>query len=222
MAQLPNFCCGAQAEFASITSDLSRELEKAEQLIVTTQSQLANEQACSQSLAMALLEARGSNEVGSPLFVAFAIGWAQAPLIVRQQPTSLEVSLFSWFIIQYKLFKSTWLIVFCLSFLQEQMAELTAQLAAQSERACGAQAQADIKASLLADERALSSSLAQEKRALKRRFACQVDHPPIALLFAHTVGDICSADVCPAVFWSLQTDIAFGTGCHLCTASAHA
>ena len=99
-----------QVQFASITSDLSRELEKAEQLIVTTQSQLANEQACSQRLAMALLEARASNEVGSPLFVAlvaFAIGWAQAPLIVRQQWTSPEVSLFSWFIIEYKLLKPT-------------------------------------------------------------------------------------------------------------------
>lgn len=70
MAQLSNFCCGPQAEFASVTSDLSRELEKAEQLVVTTQSRLANEQACSQSLAMALLEARASNEVGRPLFVA--------------------------------------------------------------------------------------------------------------------------------------------------------
>lgn len=75
MAQLSNFCCGVQVQFASITSDLSRELEKAEQLIVTTQSQLANEQACSQSLAMALLEARASNEVGSPLFVACICYW---------------------------------------------------------------------------------------------------------------------------------------------------
>ena len=110
----------------------------------------------------------------------------------------------------------------CLSFPQEQLAELTAQLATQTERACGAEAQADIKAGLLADERALSSSQAQAKRALKKRLAHQVDHPPIALVFAHTVGDICSADVCPAVFWSLQVDIAFGTGCHLCTISAHA
>lgn len=81
------------------------------------------------------------------------------------------------------------------------MAELTAQLAPQSERACGAQAQADTKAGLLADERALSSSLARENRALKRKLAHQVD---------------------PAVFWSLQVDIAFGTGCHLCTVCAHA
>ncbi len=100
------------------------------------------------------------------------------------------------------------------------MAELTAQLAAQTERAFDAQAQADIKAGLLADERALSSSLAQEKRAHKRRLAHQVDHLCIALVFAHAVGDICAADVCPAVFWSLQVDIAFGTGCHLSTVSA--
>ncbi len=87
------YCCwGAQAELASVTCELSRELEKAEQLIVTTQSRLANEQACSQSLAMVLLEARAANEVGFLLFVALvvsAISWAHAPLIVRQQPTSL-------------------------------------------------------------------------------------------------------------------------------------
>ncbi len=92
MAQLSNFCCGVQAEFASITSDLSRELEKAEQLVVTTESRLANEQACSQSLAMALLEARAINEVGYLLFVASVasfVSWAHTPFIVRQQLTSL-------------------------------------------------------------------------------------------------------------------------------------
>ena len=123
------------------------------------------------------------------------------------------MSLFSWFIVQHKLLNSTSLIELCLSFPQEQQAELTAQLAAQTERACGAQAQADIKAGQLADERALSSSLAQEKRALKKLLAHQVDHPSIALVFAHAFGDVCSAVVCPAVFW--QFNIAFGTGCHL-------
>ncbi|DBA82723.1 TPA: hypothetical protein ACH3X1_006954 [Trebouxia sp. C0004] len=107
----------SQAAFASITSELSTELEKAEQLIFTTRSRLANEQACSQRLAMALLEARAINE--------------------------------------------------------EQLAELTAQLAVQTERACCAEAQADIQAGLLADERALSSSLAQDKRALKKRLTRQ-------------------------------------------------
>ncbi len=41
---------------------------------------------------MVLLEARAANEVGFLLFVALvvsAISWAHAPLIVRQQPTSL-------------------------------------------------------------------------------------------------------------------------------------
>ncbi|DBA82724.1 TPA: hypothetical protein ACH3X1_006955 [Trebouxia sp. C0004] len=47
---------------ASITSELSTELEKAEKLIVTCRSRLANEQACPQRLAMALLEARATNE----------------------------------------------------------------------------------------------------------------------------------------------------------------
>ncbi|KAL0037372.1 hypothetical protein WJX79_004411 [Trebouxia sp. C0005] len=107
----------SQAEVASITRKLGRELEKAEQLIVTTKSRLANEQAGSQSLAMALLEARAANE--------------------------------------------------------EQLAKLTAQLAVQIERACSAEALADIKAGLLADEHALSSSLAQDKRALEERLLRQ-------------------------------------------------
>ncbi len=92
IAQMPYLCWGAQAELASITCELSRELEKAEQLIVTTKSQLADEQACSQSLAMALLEARAINEVGYLLFVASVasfVSWAHAPLVVTQQPTSL-------------------------------------------------------------------------------------------------------------------------------------
>jgi len=37
-----------------------------------------------------------------------------------------------------------------LSFLQEQLAKVTAQLAAQIEQGCGVEAQADIKAGLLA------------------------------------------------------------------------
>jgi len=57
----------------------------------------------------------------------------------------------------------------CRSFLQEQLAKVTAQLAAQTERACSAEALAGIKAGLLADERALSFSLAQDKHALKKR-----------------------------------------------------
>lgn len=52
-----------QAELASIRSDLTHQLEMAQQLTLTAQSQLANEQACSQSLALALLEARASSEV---------------------------------------------------------------------------------------------------------------------------------------------------------------
>ncbi len=62
---------------------------------------------------------------------------------------------------------------------------MTAQLAAQTERACSAEALAGIKAGLLADERALSFSLAQDKRALKKRLLRQVDqnyYPHIAFV----------------------------------------
>lgn len=97
---------GSQAEVASITRKLGRELEKAEQLIVTTKSRLANEQAGSQSLAMALLEARAANEVGLLLFVAIAVSavsWAHAPWIVRQQSTNPVQLVIIW----YKLLKYT-------------------------------------------------------------------------------------------------------------------
>ncbi len=50
---------GVQAELASTMHNL-----KAEQLIITTMFQLASEQASSQSVAVALLEARAVNEVG--------------------------------------------------------------------------------------------------------------------------------------------------------------
>jgi len=183
IAQMSYRCWGAQAELASITCELSRELEKAEQLIVTTKSRLANEQACSQSLAMALLEARAINEVGFLLFVASvasAVSWAHAPLIITQQPTSLATcSAGSSF--NGNCSNTHDSIVACLSFLQEQLAKVTAQLAAQTERACGAEALADIKAGLLADECALSSSLAQDKRALKKSLTRQVDHNAILI-----------------------------------------
>ncbi len=65
----------------------------------------------------------------------------------------------------------------CLSFCQEQLAKATAQLAAQSEQACGAKAQAHIRAGLMVDERALSSSLGQDKLAFEKRLTRQVDHP---------------------------------------------
>ncbi|KAL0036405.1 hypothetical protein WJX77_006443 [Trebouxia sp. C0004] len=70
---------------ASITSELSTELEKAEKLIVTCRSRLANEQACPQRLAMALLEARATNEVGFLLFVALvASAIRQSPFAAMQ------------------------------------------------------------------------------------------------------------------------------------------
>ena len=60
--------------------------------------------------------------------------------------------------------------------LQAQLASITAQLLGQAERADWAEAQADITAGQLADERAQSFKLAQKKRLLKDRLKHQVSH----------------------------------------------
>ena len=52
-----------QAEHAVVTSALSSQLEKAEQLIWTTRTQLAKEQADRQDLSMAVLQDRAVHEV---------------------------------------------------------------------------------------------------------------------------------------------------------------
>ena len=52
-----------QAEHAVVTSALSSQLEKAEQLIWTTRAQLAKEQADHEDLSMAVLQARAVHEV---------------------------------------------------------------------------------------------------------------------------------------------------------------
>jgi len=79
-----------QAGLASVTCDLRIVLHKAEQLVVTTKSWLANEQARYQTPAGAFLEAR-AQQGGILLFVASvvsAVSCAHAPLIIRQQPTT--------------------------------------------------------------------------------------------------------------------------------------